>query len=215
MRSNALDVFVQHSLEFDEDHRQLILVVSGPQSPTQPSDCVLGSTHRRLLRQATQWRLNSLVKRLRSCLYCRLCRESYGLPLPSLFPVFSQSSLPVISLTHSLISLLSRYHASITKVTQRARRALSRRPRGSSPHRKEQTTAVLWHKLWAMATISEEHALKSGHEGMKPHVDKRPGRSNNPDRSRALLSESIEANGRRTVMSGRRSPLGWSSSGGN
>jgi hypothetical protein len=84
VRSNALDVFVQHSLEFDEDHRLLIIVVSGHESPTQPSDCVLGSTHRRLLHQATQWRVNSLLKRLRSCLYCRLCRESYGLPFPSL-----------------------------------------------------------------------------------------------------------------------------------
>jgi hypothetical protein len=84
VRSNALDVFVQHSLEFDEDHRLLIIVVSGQQSPTQPSDCVLGSTHRRLLHQATQRRDNSLLKRLRSCLYGRLCRESYGLPFPSL-----------------------------------------------------------------------------------------------------------------------------------
>jgi hypothetical protein len=74
VRSNALDVFVQHSLKFDEDHRLLIVVVSSQQSPTQPSDCVLGSTHGRLLHQATQRRVNSVVKRLRSCLYCRLCR---------------------------------------------------------------------------------------------------------------------------------------------
>ena len=47
MRSNALDVFVQHRLEFDEDHRLLFVVVCGQQSPTQPADCVLGSTHGR------------------------------------------------------------------------------------------------------------------------------------------------------------------------
>ena len=45
MRSNTLDVFVKHPLEFDEDHRLLLVVVGGQQRPTQPSDCVLGSTH--------------------------------------------------------------------------------------------------------------------------------------------------------------------------
>jgi hypothetical protein len=47
MGSNPLDVFVQRSLEFDEDHRLLFLIASGQQSPTQPADCILNSTHGR------------------------------------------------------------------------------------------------------------------------------------------------------------------------
>jgi hypothetical protein len=45
MRSNALHVFVQHSLEFNDDHRLLFLIASRQQSATQPADCIFGSTH--------------------------------------------------------------------------------------------------------------------------------------------------------------------------
>jgi hypothetical protein len=45
VRSNALDVFMEHPLEFEEDHCLLLVIVGGQQGPTQPSDCVLGSTH--------------------------------------------------------------------------------------------------------------------------------------------------------------------------
>jgi hypothetical protein len=47
MCSNPLDVFVKRSLEFNEDHRLFFLIASGRQTPTQPADCILNSTHGR------------------------------------------------------------------------------------------------------------------------------------------------------------------------
>jgi hypothetical protein len=47
MCSNPLDVFVQRTLEFDENHRLLIRIGSGQQSPAQPADCIFKSTHGR------------------------------------------------------------------------------------------------------------------------------------------------------------------------